>query len=325
MLAQDQEFVAQQQPGVEGERTVRMWVQEPPAGITANTGLMLVLHNWGGEYNQPHYLQWCRTFAERFNVIAISVNYLHSGQSWKEHLPYDHGYLQAMDCIGALYTVRRQLLEAGLTFSEHRVYAMGGSGGGNVTQMALKLAPHTFACGVDICGMPGLIDAIAYGTGEGTALNAGYSRDPNAPNYLSPDHQRIRDFGDLEHCRLLSAANPDLKIVIVHGVDDLSCPVVPKIRQYANMVEAGLDVDAHFLTALDVDGEAVTTTGHPVGDREQVVIKYADAYMREDGALARATSGASDFARGGSFEYPTANGRFVIDFSAYPTIAFIPN
>ena len=321
-LEQDQEFVAQQQEGVAGERRVQMWVQEPPGGITPNTGLMLVLHNWGGTYAQASYKAWCRTFADQFNVVAVSVNYLHSGLDWKQHLPYDHGYLQAMDCIGALYTVHKQLTEAGVEFNENRVYAMGGSGGGNVTQMAMKLAPHTFACGVDICGMPGLIDAIAYG-GEGTTLNAGYSRDPEAPNYLSPAMQRIRDFGDPEHCRLLHAANPVLTIVIAHGVGDRTCPVVPKIRQFANMVEAGISVDGHFLTEVDVDGSLITTTGHAVGNREQIVLEYAGDYMREDGRFARATTGDSDFTRGGTFEYPTETGAFVIDFSGYPTISFV--
>jgi predicted esterase len=325
VLEQDQEFVAQEWPGSPGERLVKMWVQEPPAGINAGTGLMLVLHNWGGVYNSGEYVQWCRTFAERFNVVAVSVNYLQSGPDWKTDGPYDHGYLQAMDAIGALYTVRTQLAAAGVAFNDNRIYAMGGSGGGNVTEMAMKLAPHSFACGVDICGMPGLIDAIAFGTGEGTAINAGYSRDPNAPDYLSPDMQRIRDFGDLEHCRLLARANPNLRIVIVHGVDDRSCPVVPKIRQCANMIETGLNVDGHFLTDRDVDGAVITTTGHPVGNREQVFIKFADDYMIEDGDLPCATAGPSDFERGGTFEYPTDNGKFVIDFSGYPTIRFEAN
>jgi len=322
----DQEFAAQEWPAGSGERMVKMWVEEPPAGIDANTGLMLVLHNWGGVYDSSSYKRWCRTFAERFNVVAMSVNYLHSGATWEDELPYDHGYLQAMDAIGALYTVHEQLTEAGVAFNEHRVYAMGGSGGGNVTEMAMKLAPHTFACGVDICGMPGLIDAIAFGTGEwGTSLNAGYSRDPNSPDYLSPDMQQIRDFGDLGHCKLRAAANPGLKIVIVHGVNDRTCPAVPKIRQYATMLEAGLDVDGYFLTDRDVDGEVITTTGHAVGDREQVVLRYAGEYMKEDGAFARATTGPSDFTRQGSFEYPTEGGKYVIDFDAYPTIGFVPN
>jgi hypothetical protein len=187
----------------------------------------------------------------------------------------------------------------------------------------MKLAPHTFACGVDICGMPGLIDAIAYGTGEGTGLNAGYSKDPAKPNYLSKDMQEIRDFGNLQHCRLLKAANPGLKIVIVHGTGDTTCPPIPKVQQYLGMLQAKLDVDGHFLTEADVDGTVITSTGHPVGDREQVVIKYADVYMKEDGRLKRATAGPSDFTRGGTFEYPTSGGKFVIDFTGAPTIKFV--
>jgi len=323
ILPQEQEFDGQERPLQSGHRPVKMFVREPAAGINPNTGLMLVLHNWGGVYNSPEYIKWCGTFADRFNVIALSVNYLQSGKDWRSSGPYDHGYLQAMDAIRALYAVWKQLKDGGTAFNEHRVYAMGGSGGGNVVQMALKLAPHTFACGVDICGMPGLIDAIAFGTGEwGTALNAGYSRDPESPAYLSPDMQEIRDFGHLGHCRLLKAANPGLKIVIVHGTEDASCPVGPKIRQFANMIEAGLQADGHFLTAADVDGVVITTTGHPVGDREKVVIRYADEYMKEQGRLAKGTSGPSDFTRGGAFVYPTSGGRFIIDFSAAPSIRF---
>lgn len=323
LLPREQEFEGQEWPLRPGRRMVKMFVQEPAAGVNANTGLMLVLHNWGGVYNSPEYLKWCTTFADRFNVIAVSVNYLQSGKDWRESGPYDHGYLQAMDAVRALYTVWKQLRDKGTAFNEHRIYVMGGSGGGNVAQMAMKLAPHTFACGVDISGMPGLIDAIAYGTGEwGTSLNAGYSRDPGSPAYLSPDMREIRDFGNLEHCRRLRAANPGLKIVIVQGTEDASCPAAPKIRQFANMIEAGLEADGRFLTAADIDGIAVTTTGHAVGDREQVVIKYADEYMKEKGKQAKATDGPSDFTRGGAFEYPTSGGRFVIDFSAAPAVRF---
>jgi len=326
ILEQDQEFVAQEWPFAPGERKVKMWVQEPPAGIKGNTGLMLCLHNWGGIYDQETYVQWCNAFSERYNVVAVSVNYLQSGQEWKaDGHPYDHGYLQAMDCIGALYHVQKQLRDKGIAFNEHRVYAMGGSGGGNVTEMVMKLAPHTFACGVDICGMPGLTDGIAYGTGEyGSHLNALYSQDPQSPNYLTADMQEIRDFGNLAHCRLLHEANPNLKIVIVHGVDDASCSVVHKIGQFQRMVMAGIDVDGHFLTEADVDEVAVKTTGHAVGDREQVVIKYADEYLKADSKFAKATTGPCDFSRGGTFEYPTTNGKYVIDFSDYPLIAFVP-
>jgi hypothetical protein len=136
--------------------------------------------------------------------------------------------------------------------------------------------------------------------------------------------REIRDFGHPLHCRLLHEANPALKIVIVHGVEDASCPVLPKILQYHNMLAVGLDVDAHFLTQFDVDGVAVTTTGHPVGDREQVVIKYADVYMREDAPLAKSTAAPSDFTRRGTFDYPTGKGKFTITFDGPPTIEFTP-
>ncbi|MGE5530482.1 MAG: hypothetical protein ACM3VW_00015, partial [Bacteroidota bacterium] len=129
VLAQEQEFVGQEWPVKPGERKVRMFVQEPANGINGNTGLMLVLHNWGGVYNSPEYLRWCKTFADRFNVIAMSVNYLQSGPDWKAVPPYDHGYLQAMDCLRALYAIHRQLKTKGIAFNEHRIYSMGGSGG----------------------------------------------------------------------------------------------------------------------------------------------------------------------------------------------------
>ena len=328
VLEQDQAFVAQEWPHEPGERMVKMWVDEPVAGIGEGTGLMLCLHNWGGIYDQPIYKSWCRTFAERYNVVTVSVNYLQSGDEGKTDSrahAYDFGYLQAMDCIGALFHVRNQLIDQGLVFDEHRVYSMGGSGGGNVTEMVCKLAPHTFACGVDICGMPGLIEAMAFGTGEGTHINAGYSRDPESQYFLTEDMRRIRDFGDSEHCALLAEANPGLKVVIVHGVDDASCPAVPKMEQFARMTAAGMDVDGRFLTEVDVDGYAVKTTGHPVGARDRVVMKYADDYMLPEARLPKLTEQENDFQRGGVFEYPGDDGTFAISFEDYPTIEYIPH
>jgi len=326
LLSQEQEFVAQEWPLVPGERAVKMHLEEPPNGINGNTGMMLALHGWGGVYDNPDIIAFCKFAAERYNLIVTSVNYLQSGTEWTEHRdrPYDHGYLQAMDAIGALYTIREQLGDQQIAFSEHRIYSVGGSGGGNITQMVMKLAPHTFACGIDKCGMPGLTDGIAYGTGEyGSHLDAAYSPDPDAPNYLTADMQEIRDFGNLEHCRLLHQANPGLQIVIIHGVADPTCPVVPKIRQFANMVEAGIDVDAHFLTEVDIDGEVVANIEHSIGNWPGLIARYADEYLKEDGKFARQTEGPSDFMRRETFEYPTTNGKHVIDYSGYPTIAFV--
>ena len=320
------EFDGQEWPCQPGPRQVSMFIAAPPAGITPGTGLMLCLHNWGGRYDQPDYVTWCKTFSERYNVVAISVNYLQSGGAEPTEpgkKPYDHGYLQAGDCLRALYHVRRLLTEAGVRFNPHRAYSMGGSGGGNVSLMVSKLAPRSFACIVDICGMPGLTDGIAYGTGEyGSKLNAGYSRDPASPAYLSPDLQQIRDPGNPEHLRLQFAANPKAKVVIVHGLDDASCPAVHKIAIFRNMVAAGFRPDAHFLTERDVDGAVFTTTGHPVGNRLKVTEQVADDYMLEAGKLALQVPGPDDFERGQDVVFPTANGRVVVRFQGPPELCF---
>ncbi|MFA5645460.1 MAG: DUF2920 family protein [Candidatus Ratteibacteria bacterium] len=304
-----------------GPREIKLHVKEPSAGIGPETGIMLVLHNWGGLYNSPEYISWCKIFADRYDVVAVSVNYLQSGSNRKGG-PYDHGYLQAMDAIRAVHSIWSQLKEKKVSFNENRIYSMGESGGGNVSQMAAKLAPRTFACIVDICGMPGLTDGIAFGTGEyGSHLNAGYSRDPNSPFYLSKAMQEIRDFGNPAHCEIVHKLNPNLKIVIAHGVDDRSCPVVHKITQFRSMVDTGIDVDGHFLTKFDVDGAAVTTTGHPVGNRAQVVIKYADVYLSPTGKFAAQTKTGPDFGKS-SVVYPVTGGKYIVDYSSLPEIRF---
>jgi hypothetical protein len=301
-----------------------MHVRAPEAGITSNTGLMLVLHNWGGIYNEAHYLSYCRLFAERYNVVAISVNYLQSGESVvTPGIPYDHGYLQAMDCLRALHHVQRQLDAAGVLFNRRRCYTMGGSGGGNVSLMASKFAPHTFACVVDICGMPGLLDPIAYGESEETDLSAGYSRDPQSAAYLSAGKQELLDAGNPHHLREQFVANPRNKVVIVHGLDDLSCGISGKIRVYHNMVKAGFQPDAHFLTPWHVDGEVITTSGHDNMARDKITLRYADDYLLENGRLALQVEAPNDFERAGKVEYSVTGGRFVVDYtSGPPQIAF---
>lgn len=51
----------------------------------------------------------------------------------------------------------------GISFDSGRLFATGGSGGGNVALMAHKLAPRTFAAVADLSGMKRLSDDIAFG------------------------------------------------------------------------------------------------------------------------------------------------------------------
>jgi hypothetical protein len=189
------EIPAQSWPQRMGPRTVKILIHYPGgklAHVGDRTGIMLSLHNWGGTdcvgTADPQAL------ADRLNVVGICVNYLESGpkDSIEGPEPYDYGYLQSLDSLRALWFVRSQLQERKIPFASGRLFATGGSGGGNVTLMANKLAPRTFACVVDVCGMKKLSADIAFNLPGGSGLNARWSRDPKSPSYLTPDEQDLR-------------------------------------------------------------------------------------------------------------------------------------
>ena len=109
----------------------------------------------------------------------------------------------------------------------------------------------------------------------------------------------------------------------MHGLDDASCPVAPKIAIFHNLVAAGFKPDGHFLTTWHLDGRAVTTTGHPVGNRHKVVERFADGYLLEQGPLALQLKAPDDFERAQAVVYPAAAGRFCVDFTRDPpTVRF---
>jgi len=268
-------------------------------------------------------------WATGYNVVAICVDYLQSGPYGDEgraHAPYDFGYLQALDALRALYFVFNGLDEAGKAFARGRIYATGGSGGGNVTLMANKLAPRTFACAIDMCGMAKLAYDIAFGVPGRTGLNAGYSDDPGKASYLTPDDQALRFVGHPEHARTMKLLGNTCKLIVVHGVDDASCPVEDAREMVANMQATGLDVEPHFVTEVDLDGKALKSTGHALGDRTLIVFRLADEYLLPDSPGRVVRQGFTDFERRDTeVRYATPNGTFVISYeSGYPIGRFEP-
>jgi predicted esterase len=321
---------AQEWPREPGPRTVQVYIRYPGGSLDnvgADTGLMLDLHNWGGT-------GWTGTadpvqLANRYDVVAICVDYLQSGpygDVGRAHAPYDFGYLQALDALRALYFVFNGLDEAGKGFARGRIYAAGGSGGGNVTLMANKLAPRTFACAIDKCGMAKLSDDIASGVPGRTQLNAAYSDDPGSDRYLSPDAQALRFVGHPDHARTMKRLGNTCKLIVVHGVDDASCPVEDAREMAANMQAAGLDVEPHFVTEADLDGKALRSTAHALGDRTLIVFRFADAYLLPDSPARADRVGRTDFdRRDAEVRYTTPNGAFVISYeSGYPIGRFKP-
>ena len=312
-----------------GPRTVDISVHFPDGtieSVTKSTGLMLTLHNWGGTdcagTANPDAL------AKRLDVVAICVNYLQSGRkaSVEDPEPYDFGYLQGLDALRALWFVFDGLKQKNLPFDSGRIFATGGSGGGNVTQMVNKLAPRTFACVIDMCGMAKLSDDIAFNLPGGSGLNARWSRDQDSPNWLSPAAQEIRFIGNPAHLAVAKQLKNACKIVVVHGVDDSTCPFEDKKELVENMQAAGLDVEPHFISKDDLDGKVLTSSGHALGNRTEIVFQVAGKYLEAGHrGTSRRRRGTSDFEKGDSaIGYPVTGGEYVISYAAgYPVGYFV--
>ncbi|NQV26163.1 MAG: DUF2920 family protein [Rhodopirellula sp.] len=313
-----------------GTRTIDISIHYPDGtlgSVTKTTGLMLTLHNWGGTdcagTANPDAL------AKRLDVVAICVNYLQSGRqaSIDDPEPYDFGYLQGLDALRALWFVFDGLKQQELPFESGRIFATGGSGGGNVTQMVNKLAPRTFACVIDMCGMAKLSDDIAFNLPGGSGLNARWSRDASSPNWLSPAAQEIRFIGNPEHLAVTKKLKNACKIVVVHGVDDATCPFADKRELVENMQAAGLDVEPHFITKDDLDGKVLTSSGHALGNRTEIVFQVAGKYLEAGHrGTSRRRRGTSDFEKGdAAIGYPVTGGEYVISYAAgYPVGYFVP-
>lgn len=322
------EIPAQEWPLRPGPRSVRVKVHYPAGTLDSvgpATGMMLTLHNWGGTdcvgTADP------RELAAKLDVVAICVNYLQSGKpdSIDGPEPYDFGYLQALDSLRALYWLQDALTKRGKPFSPGRTFCTGGSGGGNVALMANKLAPRTFACIVDLCGMKKLSDDIAFNLPGGSDLDARYSRDPKSRNFLSLDHQELRYIGHPDHLAEMKRLGAEAKVVTVHGVDDTTCPFADAEEMAFWMRRAKLDVEAHWIAKNDLDGKVFTSSGHALGNRTQIVFQVAKRYLKATGKEALARRGKSDFERREEIRYQTSGGSIVISYNTgYPVGRFEP-
>jgi len=315
----------QEWPFQPGARSVKVYIYYPGnklENVNAETGLMLNLHNWGGTNasgaGNPAVL------TKELNVIAISVDYLQSGP-WKREPgpPCDFGYLQAIDALRSLSFVYHELVNEKISFNKSRIYAAGGSGGGNVTLMCNKLAPHTFTCVIDISGMPRLSDDVAFNLPGGSGLNARYSQDENSASYLAPGAQEIRYIGNPQHLKLMKDRGHAAKIIIIHGAGDNTCSYADAQQMFENMKAAQLDVDAKFVTPADIDKVIFRSTGHGLGDRTKMMVKYGSEYMLPGREKYRLRKYPTDFDLKQDVIYPTSDGRFVVSYaSGIPTVRF---
>lgn len=318
---------AQEWPQKPGPRTVAISIHYPDGSqdsVTAATGLMLTLHNWGGTNcagtANPDAL------AKRLNVVAICVNYLQSGRkaSVEDPEPYDFGYLQGLDALRALWFVYDGLSSKNVAFAKARIFATGGSGGGNVTQMVNKLAPRTFSCVIDMCGMAKLSDDIAFNLPGGTGLNARWSRDPNSKNYLSPGAQELRFVGNRTHLATMKKLRTTAKVIVVHGVDDRTCPFKDKQELVENMQAEGLNVEPRFIGKDQIDGKVFTSTGHALGNRTEIVFQVGGELIAADNRKLARRRAQTDFDKKTAIGYAVTGGEYVISYSnGYPVGYFV--
>jgi predicted esterase len=260
--------------------------------------------------------------AERLNVVAICVNYLQSGRkaSVEDPEPYDFGYLQSLDALRALWFVFNGLEKLEKPFAGDRIFATGGSGGGNVTLMANKLAPRTFTAVIDMCGMPKLSDDIAFNLPGGSSHNARWSRDQDSPNYLSPGEQEIRFNGNPTHLKQMKKLGNRAQIFIVHGRDDHTCPFQDAEEMATNFEKAELDVTRFFVGKDQLDGKVFTSSGHALGNRTEIVFKVGGEALQTN--VRR--SYPSDFKlQDEKVRYPVTGGVYVISYKkGYPVGRF---
>jgi hypothetical protein len=318
---------AQEWPFRPGPRQVRVSVHYPDgtrASIGPRTGIFLTLHNWGGTdcvgTANPQVL------AKEFNVVALCVNYLQSGpeDSTKGPEPYDFGWLQALDALRALWFVFHELDSGMQSFARGRLFATGGSGGGNVTLMANKLAPRTFTCVVEMCGMKKLSDALAYNLPAAAGLDARYNRDVASPNFLTAGGQEIRFVGHPAHLAEMKRLGTSAKVISIHGVDDKTC-LGDGEEMVANMRRAGLDILPIWVTKEMVDGRVFTTTGHALGDRTLILQYVAERWLRDNSSEAFERKTPTDFERRENISYATSDGVYVISYAeGFPVGRFEP-
>ena len=98
--------------------------------------------------------------------------------------------------------------------------------------------------------------------------------------------------------RTLSVAFGTILLTLWTAADrDRTCPSADAEELVRNMQAAGLDVEAHFIGGEDIDGTVFTTSGHPLGNRTEIVFQLAERYLVSEGTDVIRRSGKTDFDR----------------------------
>ena len=294
-----------------GPRSIRATVHYPNGfrtSIARSTGLMLILHNWGG--SECDWAANPKTMAASFDVVAICVDYLQSGADAFGPEPYEFGLLQAGDALRALRHVFVSLVGSRTKFNRGRIYAVGASGGGLVALMANKLAPRTFAGIVAIAPLVKLNSDIALGLPGNSPLNARWGA-------LPAEHSEIRDVGNPKHLRQMRKLKTEAQIVLVHGVNDDVAPFSETQELFGSLWVAGIQAFPYWITPADLDGEVFIDSAHALGHRTLI------AHSTGGEVLHRIRRSKTDFEkRDRAVRYGVTGGTWTVNHRGAVSIGF---
>jgi len=272
-----------------------------PDESNQDTGLMVMLHGWGGDYHQ--YDTYCEDWRNRFNCVMLQVNYRGSSKATQ---PYDFGKYQAIDVLRAIHRVRK-----GCLINDGRIIGWGGSGGGNVILQCAKMAPHTFALIVECAGITHPTSAAEAKAGwdhpnraggwQGTALGG-------TKEYPEPE-RLLRD--PLYHAGLFNT-----KVYIFHPDLDTTVGLPHATHLAYRLREAGKEV------VFEIVEGGNHSSGGALDPREANRKVCTETYATED-LMNRRTDGITDFERQKPVVLPVNDGlvyRVVFDEDGLPSL-----
>lgn len=294
-------------------RSVKVHIYYPGgsrANVLPSTGLMVIAHNWGGS--------WCdgasnpSTMANAFNVVAICVDYLQSGDAAFGPHAYEYGLLQAGDVNRALWHVYYSLPYHGRPFHTGRIYGIGASGGGHVMLMANKLAPRTYAGIVVIAALVKLSSDIALGLPGGSPLNARWGG-------LPPEHEQIRNTYYGPHLDKMITLGTEAHVVFVHGVNDYIAPFAEVQDAWWEGASRGMRFWQYWVHNGTLDGDTFFDTYHAIGNRTQIALLVGASTFQA------VRVGMTDFDRyDTAVRYTVTGGTWVVSHQGPMTISFQP-
>lgn len=243
-----------------------MWVP-PRSGADGPVPLLVVLHSFSYGYTQHDAIP----FAEWASDQGWGMVHPDFGGRFSE--PESNGSARAVgDVIDA---VDWALDEADL--DPDRVYAVGFSGGGQMTLLTASLHPERFAGIVSFVPVYDVVDWFRYALQDGVPLYA-YDIESSCGGDVRTDPTARRD------CRQRSPsthidglAGADVPVYLAHGIDDAVVPPSSSARAFNALVDEEDRLERSAVRALEgqhlppsLDGEV--DDGHHFGDEDPEVV-----------------------------------------------------